>query len=181
MEDNSRKPKIVVTQYTIKTTDTKIKNKSKKTAAPPNKKLAGIGCLVALLILIPFYWFVIQPFIVTPIYSLAFTAPNLTTDFIQAAFNNDEAKMQSLLSSDLKTRFKAEEYAFLRNFSYSHIDWGNRRGYGTTRGGKNTMTLSGYIKFKDRKEESSFSASLIEENGVWLINSISIRPAAIPY
>lgn len=177
MEDGSPKPKIVVTQYTIKTTSAKVE----KTSARPNKKVAGLGCLVALLIFIPFAWFVIQPFIIKPIYSLAFTAPNITSDFIQAAFNNDEAKMQSLLSSELKTRFKAEEYAFLRNFTFSHIDWGNRRGYGTTRGGKNTMNLSGYIKFKDRREESSFSASLIEENGVWLLNSISIRPAAIPY
>jgi hypothetical protein len=125
-------------------------------------------------------------FILTPLggcVSFTFSSGGIADEFLLAASAQDVDRMQSLLSSEGRTRYPPDKLR--KDFSgvffsvYDHIDF-RRSSFGTTRGGRNTGIFSGYVKYKGKSEESTLSVSYVQENGKWLIDSISVGTPAIP-
>lgn len=106
----------------------------------------------------------------------------LVRELVAVAASGDAAGVRARIVPDRRaqtTDAQINEWiAGLRG--YDDLEWGRKSSLGTTRGGRSTGTMSGYVHYPGTPEERSFSSSYIDYEGEWYIDSFSLGPRVVP-
>ncbi len=140
------------------------------------KKKRNASYIVLAVLAIPIGFFLIK-FMADPLITTLFVGPGIAHEFIDKGVAGDIEGMQAMLTEDNKkqwTAAKLKTEVVDRLVGYESLDMGRKSSFGTTRKGDDVTSVNGYIKYKGRSEERTFSVSLIRLEGKWWINSVSI-------
>ncbi len=137
-------------------------------------KKGRVAVIILLLMSSPFLWFgytgMIQPWL-------------LTNAFIKVLVAGDAQAIRARIAPDVRAGVTDKQIAQWTEGVAGHSGWTFARkssSMGRTRGGKSTLTQRGYLHYPNSSDERYFSASYIEMDGEWYVDSFRLGNRETP-